>query len=427
MQPFSLYIHVPFCQRKCHYCDFNTYAGLEQLIPPYLEALKQEVGQWSPLLSGWEVRTVFLGGGTPSLLTGPQLRELLDLCRERFAVAQGAEVTLEANPGTVDGERLRCYREAGVNRISFGAQSFHSDELLWLGRIHSEGEIAEAVQLARDVGYTRINLDLIYGLPEQPQKRWEESLRAAMELAPDHLSLYALTVEEGTPLAQWVAVGKASEPDPDVAADHYLAAERMLGGAGFRHYEISNWALPGQECLHNLTYWKNQPYLGLGAGAHSYFGGYRFHNVLLPQEYIRRVRDGGDQPHRALSAPRQREDVSKSGAAAPFGSIEERPQGAPLAAAIGRASPVAAIQEFATETDLGDTLVLGLRLAEGVGFAEVEERYGIDVPRRFGPALRESCELGLLEIEDRRMRLTPRGRLLANEVFLRFWMLIEGN
>ncbi|MBI2887911.1 MAG: radical SAM family heme chaperone HemW [Chloroflexi bacterium] len=410
-QPLSLYLHIPFCQRKCHYCDFNTYAGLAHLIPPYLEALIREMANWSALLQEWEVRTVFFGGGTPSLLTGQQVRQVLDCCRQQVAFATEVEISLEANPGTVDGAKLEGYRAAGVNRLSFGAQSFDPAELRWLGRIHDRDEIGGAVGMARAAGFGRINLDLIYGLPRQSTARWRESLRNALELAPDHLSLYALSVEEGTPLADWVRQGKTPEPDPDLAADHYLAASETLEAAGYRQYEISNWARPGQECRHNLTYWRNQPYLGLGAGAHSCFGGYRFHNVLLPQEYMRRLRDKEQALRLRSGQGTGNEEMS--------GHIELCAT-IPAAEAIRRASPLAGIEAIAAETDLSDTLILGLRLAEGVRLSEVAARHGVEVWERYGDAIRELGDLGLLEAAGDCLKLTPRGRLLANEVFLRF-------
>ena len=404
-QSLSLYIHIPFCQRKCHYCDFNTYAGLRHLLTPYVAALKEEMVRWSLLADGYEVETIFFGGGTPSLLTAGQVQEVLELCRQSYSVAKEPEVTLEANPGTVDQERLEGFRAAGVNRLSFGAQSFDPQELQWLGRIHSTPEIGQAVHMARGAGFTRINLDLIYGLPQQPLANWERNVQAALALEPDHLSLYALTVEEGTPLAQWVKDGSVAEPDPDMAADHYLAAAHMLSGAGFDQYEISNWARSGQECRHNLTYWRNMPYLGFGASAHSSFGGLRFSNVLLPQDYIGRLGEGSPSP---LPSPRH------------GGQAFKREGDLALPAFISKLSPLADIYEVDAETDLSDTLILGLRLREGIAFQRVLGRHGVDVKERFGAAIRELSEMGLLEAGDQAMRLTPHGRLLANEVFVRF-------
>ncbi len=396
MQPLSVYVHIPFCQRKCHYCDFNTYAGVEHLMPAYLDALEAEVQRWGPLAQDWDVTTVFLGGGTPSLLTGDEMLRLLDACRRAFRMAPDAEVTIEANPGTVDATKLGAYVAAGVNRISFGAQSFQSDELQWLGRIHGRAEIGAAVRLARSAGVQRLNLDLIYGLPGQSLASWRANVRAALALAPEHLSLYALTVEEGTPLADWVARGRAAEPDPDVAAEHYGAAEELLSAAGYANYEISNWARPGEECRHNITYWQNRPYLGLGAGAHGRFADCRYSNVLLPQAYIERMAQKGE----------------------PAGAAEGR-------TGIESASPTAEVNQVLPEDDLMDTLVLGLRLGEGVRFADVMRQHGVDVQQRFGPALEECVRLRLLEVDDAGMRLTPQARLIANEVFVRLMSVPE--
>lgn len=402
----SLYIHIPFCQRKCHYCDFNTYAGMNHYIAPYLAALQREIGNWAPALAGWRVETIFFGGGTPSLMSGQQAQEVLDLCRASYAIAPDAEVTLEANPGTVDLPRLEAFRAAGVNRVSFGAQSFDPAELRWLGRIHEKDDIGDAVRMARTAGFQRVNLDLIYGLPEQPLARWQRSLDQALSLGPDHLSLYALSVEEGTPLAQWVASGRVREPDPDLAADHYLASAETLERAGFLQYEISNWARPGQECRHNLTYWRNAPYLGLGAGAHSSFGGFRFFDTLLPQDYIRGLSELSPSPLPLPYKP-----------AWPVGSGEGD---VPFAEVIPSLSPVAEIDLVDAETDLSDTLILGLRLQEGVSFRRVRERYGVDVPARYARIIREMQDARLLLADGEKMWLTPRGRLLSNEVFLRF-------
>lgn len=402
MLPLSLYVHIPFCRHKCHYCDFNTYAGLQRLIPAYLQALATEARRWAGLAAGWEVRTVFFGGGTPSLLSPEQVRGFLDVCRECFALAADPEISLEANPGTVDREKLAGYWAAGVNRLSFGAQSFDPGELRWLGREHSAAQVGEAVRAAREAGFQRLNLDLIYGLPEQDPATWRRTLAQALALAPDHLSLYALTIEEGTPLGRRLEEGRVREPDPDTAADQYEAASEVLDAAGFRNYEISNWARPGQECRHNLTYWRNMPYLGLGAGAHSCFGGFRFSNVLLPGEYIRRVEAG-----------------TRAGSPGRIRTMFPNPSDT-VRGAIEAMGPVAGIEAVGPETDLSDSLVLGLRLAEGVDFAGLRERHGVDVRQRFAAAIGEMERLGLLEVDQSGMRVTPMGRLVANEIFIRF-------
>ena len=396
MQPLSLYVHIPFCRHKCHYCDFNTYAGLDHLIPPYLAALEQELDNWAGLLTQWEVRTIFFGGGTPSLLSPEQVEGFLARCRARLTVTPDAEVTMEANPGTVTLESLERYRRAGVNRLSYGAQSFQPAELTWLGRQHSVGDIEDAVRKARTAGFQRLNLDLIYGLPEQPLASWEASLLQTLALQVDHLSLYALTIEEGTPLGKWVAQGTVPLPDPDLAADQYLAADAALTADGYHQYEISNWAAPGQECLHNLTYWRNLTYVGLGAGAHSCFGGYRFSDILLPQEYIEQLSG--------------HTDYGEARAAGDSDNTE---------AAIRYASPIADLYPVDDGMALDDSLILGLRLNEGMRFDAIQARHGVDMRDRYRDVLKELVEIGLLEQNETLMRLTPRGRLLANEVFVR--------
>ncbi len=386
-QPISLYLHIPFCRRKCFYCDFNTYAGIEHLISPFVEALQREVRRWGPLAQDYEVTTVFFGGGTPSLLSGAQVQAIMDTCRATFAFAPDPEVTMEANPSSTEYGRLAAYRQAGVDRLSFGAQSFHADELEWLGRLHGRDDIAKAMRAARRAGFERVNLDLIYGLPEQSLGRWEVSVRMALDTKPDHLSLYALTVEEGTPLDDWVRTGRTKEPDPDMAADQYLLSGRILAEAGFEQYEISNWAKPGQECRHNLTYWHNLPYIGLGPGAHGRIGDIRYSVIRSPQEYVKWEPSVGGEGG--------------------------------LAGAIKAASATDEFTPVDAETDLLDTLMLGLRLVRGVRFADVLARHGVDVPKRFGPTMQELTNLWLLAFDLDGMWLTYRGRLLANEVFVR--------
>jgi len=387
-QPLSLYIHVPFCRRKCFYCDFNTYAGIDHLIPPFVDALQREIERWAPHARDYEVTTVFFGGGTPSLLTGAQLRRILDTCRANYTFAGDPEISMEANPSSTEYGRLAEYRQEGVDRISFGAQSFQPDELEWLGRLHSREDIGKAVRAARRAGFKRLNLDLIYGLPNQTPERWEVNVRMALDLKPDHLSLYALTVEEGTPLDDWVRTGRSKEPDPDLAADQYLLSGQILAPAEFEQYEISNWSLPGQECLHNLTYWHNKPYLGFGPGAHSRFLDHRFSVIRSPQQYVEW------QPNASGAEDSQE-------------------------AAIRGASPIDECNAVEAGADLLDTLMLGLRLTPGIKFADIQARHGVDVPAKFGPVLQELQNQWLVGFDPEGAWLTYRGRLLANEVFVR--------
>lgn len=381
MDAISLYVHIPFCRAKCTYCDFNSYPDLDHLFERYVRALQTEI-QWVSQDPSLRVNTIYLGGGTPTVLPPALLGEILDACRRHFTIAEGAEITVEANPGTVDSGYLTGLLEKGVNRLSFGVQSFHDDELRLLGRIHTAAQAMESYCLARQTGWGNINLDLIYGLPRQSLSRWRATLRQAIHLRPNHLSLYCLSVEEDTPLGQHIAQGELPVPDPDLAAEMYILAEGMLDRAGYVHYEISNWAQPGYECRHNLTYWRNLPYLGLGAGAHSYRDRKRWHNVLSPGEYITRWEADWQGP----SPP----------------AVEE----------------IEALDEV---LEVAETMILGLRLVqEGVRLMDFKGRFGRELMAVYGQEIREMEQAGLLEVDGERVRLTARGRLLGNEVFQRF-------
>jgi len=288
----GIYVHVPFCLTRCGYCDFNAYAGLEHLRSPYVRALVREAELAAP---GWEqeeVRSVFLGGGTPTTLPADDLAAVLAALRERYRLAPGAEVTVEANPDTVDAPKLSALREAGVTRLSMGAQSFDPAVLASLERVHGPDAVRRAMEAAREAGFGNVNLDLIYGAQGETLASWERTLREAIALGAEHVSAYALTVEPGTPLGRQVALGLRPAPDPDLQAEMFALACELLHGAGYRHYEVSNWARPGFECRHNLGYWRREPYLGLGAGAHSHRGERRWWNVRPPEEYLRRVGAG---------------------------------------------------------------------------------------------------------------------------------------
>ncbi|MCY3569078.1 MAG: radical SAM family heme chaperone HemW, partial [Chloroflexi bacterium] len=263
--PIGLYVHVPFCTVKCSYCDFNSYAGIEDLQDAWLEAALTELALWAPRVAGREFATVFIGGGTPSLLSGDSIRRLLDEVRERLDLASDAEITLEANPESVRLDRLETYRDSGVNRISMGVQSLNSRELVFLDRIHGAARAAQAFREIREAGFDNVNLDLIYGLPGQTLDTWTSTVEQVLSWdgGPDHLSCYALTIEEGTPLAARVASGLVSEADPDHAAEIADWTAERLGRAGFEQYETSNYTRNGLECRHNLIYWRNQEYLAI--------------------------------------------------------------------------------------------------------------------------------------------------------------------
>jgi oxygen-independent coproporphyrinogen-3 oxidase len=378
----GLYLHIPFCRARCSYCDFNTYAGLERLYEPYIQALVQEVCLLAPKLA-YPVGTLFLGGGTPTVLPARLLKQLLSASFGEFNLEGGAEVTSEANPGTITLDYLQSIHDLGVNRLSMGAQSFDEAELALLGRIHAAKDIDQTVKWARAAGFDNLNLDLIYGLPGQALDTWADTLRRALALEPEHMSLYCLTVEEGTPLHNQVMTGWLPTPDPDLAADMYDLADEWLADTGYRQYEISNWSRPGYECAHNLVYWHNRPYLGLGAGAHSSLEGRRWWNVQPVQTYIDRIRKGADTP---WPSP-----------AAQDGEVIDRP------------------------LEMGETMMLGLRLTrEGIAESDFRQRFGVSLGEVYGDVIQELEGLGLLAWSDGRLCLTRRGRLLGNQVFAEF-------
>ena len=288
----GIYVHIPFCLTRCGYCDFNAYAGMDELAPRYLRAVMAEAGLAAPAWDGAEVVSVFLGGGTPTIQTPADLGSLLRHLRETFDVTGDAEITTEANPDTVDEAVLSALLAQGFDRLSMGAQAFDPAVLAALERIHQPASVRAAFAAARRAGYTNVNLDLIYGAEGETLDSWERTLDEAVALAPEHVSAYALSIEPATPLGRKVAAGLAPEPDPDLQADMFAVACERLAGAGYRHYEVSNWAKPGFECRHNLGYWERRPYLGLGAGAHSYRENHRWWNTRPPEEYMERVERG---------------------------------------------------------------------------------------------------------------------------------------
>ncbi|MFL5767032.1 MAG: radical SAM family heme chaperone HemW [Actinomycetota bacterium] len=284
----GLYVHIPFCLTRCGYCDFNAYAGLDELKPRYVRALEREASFAAP---DWPERfvSIFLGGGTPTSLDPGNLATFLASLRETFDIEPDAEITIEANPDTVDTGRLRALQNAGYRRLSIGAQSFDPAVLWALERTHQPESVRSAYAAARAAGYDNLNLDLIYGANGESLSSWRTTLEETIALAPEHVSAYALTIEDATPLGRKVAAGIVAAPDPDLQADMFELACELLGDAGYLHYEVSNWAKPGSECRHNLGYWERRPYLGLGAGAHSSRGNRRWWNLRPPEQYLQAV------------------------------------------------------------------------------------------------------------------------------------------
>lgn len=399
MSPYSIYLHIPFCKHRCGYCDFNTYAGQEDRIGDYIRALCEEIkmaGMASQEHLGdlLPVHTVFFGGGTPSLLPLDGVEAILGALQQAFFWQDGIEISMEANPGTLSPGYLHSLRRLGINRLSLGVQSANPEELRLLERQHDFHDVIRSVQWARQAGFENLSLDLIFGLPGQSLASWQHTVELALGLKPDHLSIYALTIEHGTPLAHWAARGLIEEPDGDLAADMYEWSAARLDVAGYGQYEISNWARwdNGAEggmlaCRHNLQYWRNQPYIGLGAGAHGYAGGVRTANVLSPAAYIQRCLEGQSRQFPLTPATQMRQEIDR-------------------------------------QAEIGETMMMGLRLTlEGVSRQAFVERFGEELDRLFAEEIDDLIRKGLLEWggeQSDRLRLTVKGRLLGNQVFYRF-------
>lgn len=390
----GLYVHVPFCKTKCPYCDFNTYQGIENLIEPFLTAITSEITCWGDALAHPPVKSVFFGGGTPSYLPPGDIERILVAIQSSFQVDPAAEISIEANPGDLDEAACAGILNQGVNRLSIGVQSLDNDLLNLLGRRHQASEAVEAFQSARQAGFDNVNLDLMYGLPNQSMEQWQKTLSSLIELTPEHISLYALTIEEGTPMHRWATEGKIPEPDSDLAADMYQHAREVLAEAGYHHYEISNWSLPDRACEHNLVYWENGPYLGVGPGAHSRLGDYRFWTVLSPRDYNTKAAtwaDSGVQPLADL--------------------VETALQGIPT---------LGGWEHLNLETTCSETMFLGLRLLDGLNLSEASAIAGTDLAKKFQTPIQECLNLGLLEQDGDCLKLTMQTYLVANQAFTRF-------
>ena len=396
--PIALYIHIPFCETKCPYCDFNTYSRIEPLMPGYVAALIREIELWGDLLEHPTVRTVFFGGGTPSYLPSEDISAIMQAANRSFEIEKDAEVTLEANPGDFTPAKLTTHLESGINRLSIGVQTFDDHLLGLLGRRHSAQGAVDAYRMAQDAGFDNISIDLMYGLPEQTLEGWQSTLDKMLELQPSHISMYCLTLEEGTPFEAWVRLGKMPDPDPDLAADMYEAAQDAMRNAGYRHYEISNWALDGLESRHNLIYWRTEPYVGVGPGAHPYLGDIRFANLNQPREYISRLTNV---------------EYGKPG----FDSSDA----ADLKTIIERVPVVDSTERIDRRLAMAETLMMGLRLDDGISIPDFHTRFDQTPTEAYPTIIADLTNLGLLTTSDDRLLLTPRGRILGNEVFSRFF------
>ena len=380
MKELELYLHIPFCVKKCNYCDFLSAPAEEETRAAYVDALLEEIrGFEDP--EDYEVVTVFFGGGTPSILPGQEIFRIMEALREKFSFRKGAEITLEANPGTVDKEKLSCYKKAGINRLSFGLQSADAEELKKLGRIHTWEKFLESFQLAREAGFSNINVDLMSALPGQTKESWEKTLRQVLALQPEHISAYSLIIEEGTPCYQLYEkdverrdAGEEPEllPSEEEERAMYEATGRILKEQGYLHYEISNYAKPGRECRHNLGYWQRRDYLGFGLGVSTLLNPVRYKNTEDLEAYL-----GGDFSKKEFFV-------------------------------------------LTKDNQIEETMFLGLRVLEGVSKEKFREQFSCELRVVYRKELEKLEQEGLLEEEGDFVRLTSRGIDLSNPVLAEF-------
>lgn len=370
-RPRAAYIHIPFCVSKCWYCDFNSYGGLESIFGDYVNALVKEIERAATGPDGG-LDSVYFGGGTPTVLGANDIAKILTAVERSLGIGSDAEATIEANPGTVDYQKLLDLRSAGFNRLSLGIQSFDDKFLRSIGRIHDCAQAMEAYEAARRAGFDNIGIDLIYALPGQTVDHWNRTLDQAIKLSPEHVSLYGLTIEAGTRFGELRDQGKLPIVDEETDAEMYELAIDRLTSAGYEHYEVSNFARPGRRSRHNTVYWLNEPYFGFGAGATSYINGARSRRVARPMDYIRAI------------------------------------------------NTCSSLIEFSESLDrrarLGETMVMGLRMLEGVNIEQVRRATGIDPLLEYASEIDTLTSRGLIEVTEKRLRVTHRGLLLLNDV-----------
>ncbi len=375
----GLYIHIPFCRQKCRYCDFLSFpCSSEKVYGEFITALCMEMQSRKEDCAAYEVDSVFIGGGTPSLLSADDIRRMMNAVRENFNLTEDAEITTESNPASLTREKLEVYRECGINRLSIGIQSFDNSTLKLLGRLHDKNEAFQAIQMARKAGFDNINIDLMFGIPEQSVKTWLDTVRQGIFLGPHHISLYSLQLEKGTPLYSDVVEKRTLTPTPEIIdREMYHKAISLLKQAGYNHYEISNTARDGKESRHNLKYWSYQEYLGLGPGASSFFGGKRFKNY--------------DKMIRYIDAIKQKQVP-----------LDEK-----------------SIEHYSERDEMGIFVFTGLRKAEGVSLKEFRERFEVDLFTVYDPAILRRHK-GLINLYDDQLYLTDAGMDVSNTVMAEF-------
>ena len=382
----GIYIHIPFCMAKCHYCDFNSFSNREHLIRPYFEALTEEIhlstglqesnNQYKYIPHKSTINSIFIGGGTPSFVEAGYIKKLLHVCRECFDIPADAEITMEANPGTLTPDKLRSYTSVGVNRLSIGLQACQNNLLKKLGRIHTREVFEDNYHAARESGFENINIDLMFGLPGQTQEDWIETLNYIVGLRPEHISCYGLKIEEGTVFAALQDEGKLSTVSDELDRLMYHSAISVLGSRGYIHYEISNFALEGKQCRQNTLYWRTGKYRGFGAGAHSYIDDMRYNNAEDIEEYISCIQKG--------------------------------------------ILPVTGVIPISSEDKISEYIILGLRMIDGISIEEFKRKFEKDIFEIYGEQLEKLKKKELIKIQGDRIMLEQIGLDLANQVFIEF-------
>lgn len=374
MSELAVYVHMPFCKQKCYYCDFVSFSKEDHRIDEYMDFLIKEMNWYKPYLDGYSVKTIFIGGGTPSYVEGKHIKRIIEFIRENYNAENVEEITVEANPGTLNKEKLIFYKEAGVNRISLGAQSLNDKLLKSIGRIHTSEDVVENIKLIKELGFSNINVDLMFGLPDQTVEDCISTLEAVVDLGVEHISYYSLILEENTLMNRWYEEGRIKLPEDHMDRKMYHEGVNFLKSRGFKHYEISNFCKPGYECKHNLFYWQIRPYLGFGVAAHSNLENNRFSNFINFNDY--------------------------------FGSLKE-----------GKA-PILQSEYIDSNMEMAEYMIMGLRLIDGVDKNEFRNRFDRDVEDVYGHVIEKYVREGLLEENSTNIKFTEKGLDLSNIVYV---------